>query len=190
MIQGITWTTAVHVLAKTGLPKHSSIVERRTVPGGHLVVLETDLGSVHRRVGLGFYHAYYGSMNAFLGQVRIHVKTPEFIPVKEEYPAGEIAPNERYPEGKAYPKREVVVEYDPVFIAIGDQVAPKTIRHIKNRGSREGSWILEAHFQRVNDQWLLEKAYNIQGDKRWAQMVVSGVSTKPVDPKLFDVPEP
>lgn len=172
MLQGIQWRSAVHVLAAGGLPERSTIVDRRTVRDGHILVLETDLGDARFDVGIGLYHHWYGSCDSAIGKVRIHVKVPEFIPVREEFPA--IG-------------REI--EYEPDFLTIGDQRAPKTIRFVAKL-SNGTPWVLEANFRSVKDLWLLEKAYNIHGGKRLFEMVVSDVSTEPIDPAVFAPPKP
>lgn len=181
MVQGTSWTSAVHVLASEGLPKQSKIVERRPVPDGHVIVLEADLGLARRKVGVGLYHAFYGSASGILGRVHVHIKTPGFIPIKEQYLAGEIPPCKQYPNGMKYDARDFSVKYDQAFMKIGNQFAPRTMQHV---GPRE--WVLEFHFQNVDGHWLLEKSFNIQGGKRKLEMVVSKASTKPLDELLFD----
>ena len=172
MIQGIQWRSAVHVLADGGLPERSSIVDQRAVQDGHILVLETDLGDARLDVGIGLCHVFHGSCDSAINKVRIHVKVPEFIPVREEFPA--IG-------------REI--EYEPDFLTIADQRAPKTIRFI-GKLSNGDPWVLESHFREVKGLWLLEKGYNMHGRKKVSEMVVSDVSTEPIDPAVFASPNP
>jgi hypothetical protein len=170
LAQGITWASSLQALAKHGLPQGSSIVERHDIRGGHVLVLETDLGKTRRNFGLGFFHFYAGHFEAPIGRVRIHIKTPEFIPIREEFL-----------EDKSR------IEYDPDFIVIGHQVAPKTIRYVRELPSSDAEWILESHFRTVDGNWLLQKAYNIREGKVIVEMKVSKVSTRDIDPILFEL---
>ena len=172
MIQGIQWRSAVHVLADGGLPERSSIVDRRAVQDGHILVLETDLGDARFDVGIGLYHVFFGSCDSAIKKVRIHVKVPEFIPVREEFPA----------IGRQ-------IEYEPDFLTIADQRAPKTIRFVAKLSNGD-PWVLEAHFTEVKDHWLLEKAYNMHAGEKVSEMVVSDVSTEAIDPAVFASPMP
>ncbi len=171
MVQGIQWRSAVHVLADRGLPERSSIVERHAVQDGYILVLETDLGDARLDVGIGLYHVFHGQFGSPIEKVRIHIKVPEFIPVKEQFPACGAE-----------------LEYEPDFLKIGDQRAPKAIRLITDLcGS---PWVLESHFRKVNDLWLVEKAYSILNAKKVYEMIVSDVSTEPIDPAVFTSTKP
>jgi hypothetical protein len=172
MIQGIQWRSAVHVLADGGLPERSSIVDRQAVQDGHILVLETDLGDARLDVGIGLYHVFYGSCDSAIKKVRVHIKVPEFIPVREELPACGAE-----------------IEYEPDFLRIADQRAPKTIRYIAKL-SDGAPWVLESHFREVRDLWLLDRAFNMHGGKKVSEMVLSDVSTEPIAPAVFALTKP
>lgn len=170
--QGITWKTSLHILAEHGLPEKAEIVERREVAGGHVLVLECDLGKKRRNVGIGLYHSFKGQTRANAELVRVDVKIPEFIPLKEEFLS-----------------HDVTIEYSPEFIVFGEQRAPLSIRHISTLFTDGTPWILEAQFQALDNVWLLQKAFNIQHGKPIVEMVVSDASTAAVDTALFVIPD-
>jgi hypothetical protein len=174
-VQGITWRSSLHIIAQDGLPEKSRIVNQRNVPGGRVLVLETDLGPKGGSyMGLGLNHEYlqYGHAGARFEKVRIHIKTPEFIPIKEEYL-----------------ESEVKIEFSSDFFVIGDQLAPKTVRYLSKL--QDGSdWIIEANFQRIGDNWVLKNAKNIQNGTPNTEMAVSEFSADPVAPSHFAFTEP
>jgi hypothetical protein len=171
MVQGIQWRSAVHVLADCGLPERSSIVERRAVQDGHILVLETDLGDARLDVGIGLYHVFFGSFGSPIEKVRLHIKVPEFILVREQFPVCGAE-----------------LEYEPDFLEIGNQRAPKTIRLITQLNG--SPWVLESHYRKLNDLWLVEKAYNIYDETKLFEMVVFDVSTEPIDAAVFAPAKP
>ena len=170
--QGITWRTSLHILAEQGLPGETEIVERREVNGGHVLVFECDLGKNRCDVGIGLYHSFKGQARFNAETVRVHVKTPEFIPLKEEFLS-----------------HNVTIEYSPEFISFGEQRAPHTIRHVSTLFTDGTPWILEAQFQAIDNVWLLRKAFNIQHGKPIVEMVVKDASTAAVDKALFAIPD-
>jgi hypothetical protein len=78
------------------------------------------------------------------------------------------------------------IEYDPAFLVLGEQRAPKLIRYVRvGKAPDRKPWILEAHFQTTEGMWLLKKAVNIQDGKIVTDMVLSDVSTAAIDPDRF-----
>ena len=83
--QGTTWETALHAVQRHGIPGDVQIVKRSPSEEGEVVVLAMDLGDHRMTVGLGQYHLHFGQSSRPLGQVKLHVKLPEHLPVAEEY---------------------------------------------------------------------------------------------------------
>jgi len=170
--QGITWSTAIHAAYWNGLPPDSRIAETRAAGDGEIVVIEMDLQRYRSSAGLGLYHCFLGRSSWRTGRVRLHIKTPEHVPVLEEFL------NEGL-EGSR-------IEYDPGYFALGKQLAPKIIRHVsEGEAPNMKRWVLEAHFQATGGMWLLEKALNIQDGKIVTDIVLSDMSTAAIDPDRF-----
>ena len=125
-------------------------------------------------MGLGLNHEYmhYGHAGSRFETVRIHIKTPEFIPIKEEY----LESDEK-------------IEFGTDYFAIGDQRAPKTVRYL-SKLLDGADWIIEANFQRIGDHWLLNNAKNIHRGEMMIKMTVSRFSVDPIEPSLFAFTNP
>jgi len=168
--QGISWNTALHAVYRNGLPEDSRIVERRTDADSEIVVVELDLGKERSSVGLGLFHLFHGQANCRIDRVRLHINVTDMIPLLEEYV-----------------DRNFKIDYSGEFLQFGEQRAPSKIRHISKHFRDNSDWILEGHFQKVNDHWMLDKALNIQNGKVVSEFLVGNVSTKDIDASTFDL---
>lgn len=171
--QGITWQTAMHAVYVTGLPDGSRIVERYKNAHSDIVVVEVNLGKQRSDVGLGLYHGWKGHASCRIDRARVHLNVTEKVPVREEYV-----------------DRGFKIEYVGQFLDFGEQKAPSTIRHIGQNQLVAGDWVLQAQFQDVDGNWMLEKASNIQGNIVIVNYVVRNASTKEIDATVFAVPSP
>ena len=174
-VQGITWESSLHVIARHGLPENSKIISQKDIPGGRVLELQADVGREGGScMGLGLNNEYlqFGHNTAPSEGVRIHIKTPEFIPIKEEYL-----------------ESDETMEFGADYFEIGDQRAPKTVRYLSELDDGT-AWVIEANFQRIGDHWLLKEAKNIHGGVTIAKMTVSEFSTGPIEPSLFAFTSP
>jgi len=174
-VQGIDWESSLHVIARRGLPENSKIISQKDVPGGRVLELQADLGREGGScMGVGLNNEYleFGHNGARFKVVRIHIKTPEFIPIKEEYLGS-----------------DETMEFGTDYFEIGDQRAPKNVRYVSKLDDGT-AWVIEANFQRIGDHWLLKEAKNIHGGVTSAKMTVSEFSTGPIEPSLFAFTSP
>jgi hypothetical protein len=167
--QGITWSTAIHSLRQHGLPAGCRIVETKATDQGQIVVLLLEMKG-RSEVGLGLDHVYFGRVRMPLGQVRLHIRLPDYVPLLEEFL-----------------DRDVRIEYDPKFLVFGERRAPAAIKYV-GKSVHIGRWELEAHFQEIKGVWLLDRALNRADGKTVAELILSNVSTAAIDPKLFEFP--
>jgi hypothetical protein len=166
--QGTAIDTLSHVLAENGLPENARIIERREVDGGHILVLACNVGNVQAEFGLGLYHVFLGASRGAVDEVRIHIKTPEFIPLKE---------TSGFEEGTR-------IEYGSEWIEFDEMRAPSQIRQLSTLPDKT-EWILEGRFRRIGDLWLLEKGTNYHGGKPVTEIVVSGAAVDPIPDDVF-----
>jgi hypothetical protein len=112
----------------------------------------------------------------------LHVRLPDFVPVREEYERATPAGPER-----------TTVSYGPEFVRIGQQLAPARLRFVqaqpddpnrKRKGPHE--WALEGSFRLVHGLWLLEEATNTHDGKPVCEIKVSDVSVQPIPDEKFE----
>jgi hypothetical protein len=178
--QGMTWQTAFHAIAKNGIPPKCQVVEETESKEGRAVMVEVDFDNVRASVGLGMYQLQFGSSDWRLNKVRLHIRLPDYLPLREDY---------LDPKTGAVSDR--TVSFGPEFIQVGEHVAPKTMRYMQindekmQKSSKFREWALQGNFQEVKGIWLLDKATNSQDGKVVRQMQTSEVSTAPIPQKKF-----
>ncbi|MCA9231770.1 MAG: hypothetical protein KDA57_14060 [Planctomycetales bacterium] len=168
--QGISWNTAIHAVYRSGLPEDARIVERRTEAESEIVAVELDLSKERSSVGLGLFHSFKGQVNCRIDRVRLHINVTDMVPVLEEYM-----------------DRDFEVSYSGAFLDFGEQRAPSKMRHMGRHVLDNSDWMLEAHFQKVNGHWMLDKALNIQNGKVAIEYVVADISHNEIDPAKFNL---
>jgi hypothetical protein len=176
--QGISWSTAMHAIARDGLPKDCRIVETHATDNGQIVVLLMKFEQAGSHVALGLYQGWLGQASMPLGRVLLQIRLPDHVPLVEDYV-----------------DRDVRIEYGPKFLTFDERRAPETIKFIstlsvKRQGKRRKtkSWEMEAHFQKVEGLWLLDRASNRQDGNTVTQIMLSNISTATINPKLFEFP--
>ena len=179
--QGITWRTAMHAFAERGLPDNTRIVKRSKQEDHEIVVLEARGKNISSRVGLGLIGVQYGSVGHQIGRVKLHIRLPEHIPVKEEIAGGNLSP------------REITIHYSERFHRMKNGVAPQWISHRVNRDIGPGrppmKWYMTATFQIVDDIWLLKSARNSQNGKTKTSLAVENASTGEISKEKFILDE-
>lgn len=179
--QGMTWQTAFHAIAAGGVPAKCRLVEETETKEGRVVVLEVEFDKAWASVGLGMYQLQYGAANWRMKKVRLHVRLPDYLPMREEY---FDLDTEKI--------NNTTVSFGPEFIKVGENLAPKTMRYVQisddamQRRSKFREWALEGQFHEIKGIWLLDKATNSQDGKIVRLMQVSEVSTAPILPNVFD----
>lgn len=165
LMQGITWATAIHAIQRTGVPTDAQVIDRND----KRVVVEMDLPDQKINVGLGLFHQHFGQARMPIGRVRLHIDLPEHRLALEELV-----------------DRDVRIEYGTDQIVIANYRAPASITFVRKQPNQ--TWELEARFKNSEEQWLLDRAFNRQDGNTVAELVLSDVSTKPVDQALFALP--
>ena len=168
--QGITWSTAMHALQSEGLPDDARIIEQDGEDPEDVVVLEMTFKKRKNHVGLGLYHSYYGSISMPTGKARLHIKLPDYVPVREEW----VNRNSR-------------IEYGPEFFRVGGHRAPQSMSYV-GLARKNVRWELKAQFKIVQGHWLLDRAVNTHGGTPVAEFTLSDVSTERISPLMFELP--
>ncbi len=173
--QGTTWYTGIHELIRNGLPANARIAERQKTAAGEVVVLEANVGESRGEVGLGIRHYWTGRSSFRLNHIRLHIRLPDYVPVLEE-------------DFDKDGKKVAEIEFGPRFTRFGTQQAPEKLRFSLPGEMFPGlKWALEAHFEKVDGIWLLKEGLNLQNGKVKGRIFTSDVSTRPIDPEVFDV---
>lgn len=168
--QGITWRTGFHILQESGLPEDAKVVSESKDGSDGLVVVQAT-SPARSNVGLGLYHTFHGSSQWPTGKIKLTLRLPDHVPLREEFANG------------------TVIEYGPDFFQVGNGLAPKSMRFTTRFGSQNQPWILAADFQVVEGVWLLKSARNLQKGILVKQMDVQDVSVLPIADDKFAVPE-
>ncbi|HUW60921.1 MAG TPA: sigma-70 family RNA polymerase sigma factor [Candidatus Bathyarchaeia archaeon] len=175
--QGLMWHTALHAFARRGLPENARIVESTDAPSENIVVIEAEPEKTGAAVGFGLGGTWFGKSSYPVSRVRLHIQTPEFVPVLEEDFA-------QLPDGG---ERRELIEIGPEFLAFGSQSAPKVLAyHSTLLDDRE--WVLRAEFQKKDDAWILREGLNLQEGKPSKRIYVTNVSTAAFSPALVEMP--
>ena len=168
--QAITWRSAIHALRKQGMPADAKVVSDTNADGNRQIVVQTKLDGARSSVGLGLEHVFYGSAQWPIGDIKLTLRLPDHVPLREEYADG------------------ARIEFGPEFEKIGNGLAPKAMRYINSCGNTRSPWILNAEFQILDGVWLLKSAQNIQNQALVKQMEVLDVSVLPIADEKFSIP--
>ena len=175
--QGLAWHTALHALAKGGLPENARIVETRDTPSGKIITLEAELEKARADVGFGLANTWFGQSMYAIDRVRLHIQVPEFVPVLEE-------DFSQLPDGG---ETKTLIEIGPEFLAFENQSAPKVLAY-RSKLSDDLDWVLRAEFQRIDDVWILREGLNLHNGNPVKRIYVTNVSTGPFSPDLVEAP--
>ncbi len=179
--QGMIWQTAFHALTANGIPAKCQVVEEIESKEGRVVVVEVEFDNARASVGLGMYQLQFGAANWRMNKVRLHIRLPDYLPIREQYF-----------DTKTGAASDTAVSFGPEFIKVGEHVAPKTMRYVQTydekmqRLTKFREWVLEGHFHEVQGVWLLDNATNSHDGTIVRQMQVSDVSTAPILEEKFD----
>ncbi|MBS0205135.1 MAG: hypothetical protein JSS49_19700 [Planctomycetes bacterium] len=168
--QSFAWHSAIHALQQQGLPDDAKVISDLRDGDSRLIAIQATPANERSFVGLGLYHVFYGSSQWPIGQIKLTLKLPEYVPFREEFADG------------------ARIEFESPYLKVGNHLAPKSMRYISKSG-RLDPWILAAEFQIVDGVWLLKSAQNIQNQKIVKQMNVQDVSTRPIADEKFAIPE-
>lgn len=168
--QGLTWSTAIHVLQRHGLPDDTMVVSNMRDGDVSFVVLEMTVAKERSHVGLGLYNLFYGRSQRPIGRTKLTLQLPDHVPVREEFADG------------------TVIEFGPEFVEVGNGLAPSSLRFVSTLHNGD-PWILSADFQIVDGIWLLDRAENQQNGLVVRQMSVEDVSTAAIADDKFAFPE-
>lgn len=175
--QGTAWSTSLHYFAEQGLPDNAQIVDVYETPTGQVVVLDVSKVQGRTGAGLGVAQVYFGSIGQRFDKARIHIQIPSFQPILEEI----------FFEDKKVSE----INIGPDFFHFGEHLAPKTMAHHQiELHFDQKSWTLAATFQQVGNLWILKEGNNIQGGTVVKRIVVTDISTNPIDPDMFSPPPP
>ncbi len=177
--QGITLQTGIHYVVRNGLPDNARIVEIRETGSGKVVALEFDAREIPYSVALGLRgsHLAGGLFGRGDFRIRLHIQVPEFLPIRAE---GFVSDDEKLYE----------IEFGPEFFHFDTERAPKTLRHRCTVSMfKEDQSVIEAHFQRVGNIWLLKEASSLKDGKIIAMMRTADISTESIAPTLFEFPK-
>lgn len=182
--QGMSWNTAMHAIAKNGIPDNCRVVEETKTGDNRMVVLEMNLDNAVASAGLGMYGLMLGEGGCQIDRVRLHVRLPDYVPIREEYfDAESDVPG------------NTTIEFGPEYIRVGEHLAPTKLRYVEIADEADHEppsprqWVMEGHFHEVQGVWLLNKAFNIHDGKVVRRIQVSDVSTAPIPAERFAVPD-
>lgn len=181
--QGMLFSTGFHLLAFHGVPEKCRYVEDAAGKENGVVVIECEFRNARGAFGLGMDHMQLGKVDWRIDKLHLHVRVQDATPLKEVH----FDPRSGAPNG-------ITIVFAPEYLKIGEQRAPSNVQFVqkppegtpRKGGFRE--WILEARFQNVEENWLLDRATNSQDGTVVRQLQVSDISTKPIPPKAFDPP--
>jgi len=176
--QAVTWRTALHVLARAGLPESAQIMSPDD-GNAETVILDVEDLNGRGRVGLGIMHTWFGQCQYPVNRARIHIRASDFVPIQEEttmMASGGVEERHR-------------IDIGPEFFQIGSKRAPKEMLWHGQEMSF-GAWQLRIRFQLVGSRWLLDEGENLQNGKPVRFVWVSNASYKPFDTALVKPPEP
>jgi hypothetical protein len=174
---GLIRRTALQVIAQKGLPENVTLVSRNPISGirntsGEIVTVEVDLKDERFQFGVGTYQVQLGNLSLKFGRTRISIRLPEHVPVLEELVDHDLS-----------------VQYSRDQFQVGHQCCPHMIR-VVNAAYRKSFnnmnfWEMKAEFQMAGDHWLLKRAENLQDGVVKSELVVSDVTTDPIDDAKF-----
>ena len=159
------------------MPDNAQVVDAYETPAGRVIVIEASNVQEETNVGMGIGQVHFGQTGDRFDKARIHIQTPLFVPVIEEI----------FFEDKKVSE----INIGPDFFHFGEHLAPKTMAHHQIELHFDlKSWTLAATFQQVGNLWILKEGNNIQDGNVVKRIVVTDISTDPIDPSLFAPPPP